>query len=87
MNITADVNALPYKKVLSPGHLALAAIGNQYYGVPYLSDLSVLWYNKALFTQAHISGPPTTFAEIAADAKAVSAQYRFEPGLWAVFCG
>ena len=39
LNITADVNALPYKSVLSPGHLALAAIGNQYYGVPYLSDL------------------------------------------------
>ena len=73
LNITADVNALPYKSVLSPGHLALAAIGNQYYGVPYLSDLSVLWYNKALFSEAHISGPPTTFAEIAADAKAVSA--------------
>ena len=73
MNITSSVNALPYKSVLSPGHLALAAIGNQYYGVPYLSDLSVLWYNKALFAQAHISGPPTTFAQMASDAKAVTA--------------
>ncbi|HTW99774.1 MAG TPA: extracellular solute-binding protein [Acidimicrobiales bacterium] len=73
MNITQYVNALPYKSALSPGHLALAAIGNQYYGVPYLSDLSVLWYNKHLFNEAHISGPPTTFAQIAADAKAVSA--------------
>ena len=58
MNITSYVNALPYKSVLSPGHLALAAIGNQYYGVPYLSDLSVLWYNKALFKKAGIAGPP-----------------------------
>ena len=73
MNLTQYVNALPYKSVLSPGHLALAAIGNQYYGVPYLSDLSVLWINKALFAQAHISSPPTTFAEIASDAKAISA--------------
>ncbi len=55
MNITSDVNALPYKSVLSPGHLALAAIGNQYYGVPYLSDLSVLWYNTALFKKAGIA--------------------------------
>jgi multiple sugar transport system substrate-binding protein len=69
LNITNYVNALPYKSALSPGHLALATIGNQYYGVPYLSDLSVLWYNKALFTKAHISGPPTTFAAIASDAK------------------
>ena len=52
MNITQYVNALPYKSELSPGHLALAAIGNQYYGVPYLSDLSVLWYNKLLFKEA-----------------------------------
>ena len=73
MNITSYVNALPYKSVLSPGHLALAAIGNQYYGVPYLSDLSVLWYNKDLFKKAGIAGPPTTFAEIASDAKAVTA--------------
>src|ERR1700722_4307092 len=73
MNLTSDVNALPYKSVLSPGHLALAAIGNQYYGVPYLSDLSVLWYNKVLFKEAKIMGPPTTFAQIASDAKAVSA--------------
>lgn len=72
MNLTSLVNALPYKADLSPGHLALAAIGNQYYGVPYLSDLSVLWYNTALFKEAGISGPPTTFAQIAADAKAVS---------------
>ncbi|MGH9107748.1 MAG: ABC transporter substrate-binding protein [Acidimicrobiales bacterium] len=73
MNITSDVNALPYKSKLSPGHLALAAIGNQYYGVPYLSDLSVLWYNKDLFKQAGIAAAPTTFAQIAADAKKVSA--------------
>jgi len=73
MNITSYVNALAYKNALSPGHLALASIGNQYYGVPYLSDLSVLWYNKALFKQAGIAGPPTTFAEIATDSKKISA--------------
>ena len=73
LNITKYVNALPYKKALSPGHLALASIGNQYYGVPYLSDLSVLWYNKALFKKAHINNPPTTFAAIAKDAKLITA--------------
>ena len=72
MNLTQYVNTLPYKSVLSPGHLALAAIGNQYYGVPYLSDLSVLWYNKLLFKKAGIASPPTTFAQIASDAAAVT---------------
>jgi multiple sugar transport system substrate-binding protein len=73
LNITKYVNALPYKSALSPGHLALATIGTQYYGVPYLSDLSVLWYNKALFKKAHINNPPTTFAAIAKDAKLITA--------------
>ena len=58
LNITKYVNALPYKSALSPGHLALATIGNQYYGVPYLSDLSVLWYNKELFKDAGINKSP-----------------------------
>ncbi len=73
LNITNYVNQLSFKSALSPGHLALATIGNQYYGVPYLSDLSVLWYNKALFKKAGISGYPTTFAAIAADAKKITA--------------
>jgi len=49
MNITQYVNALSYKSSLSPGHLQLATVGSKYYGVPYLADLSVLWYNNTLF--------------------------------------
>jgi multiple sugar transport system substrate-binding protein len=73
LNITNYVNKLSFKSALSPGHLKLATVGDQYYGVPYLADLSVLWYNKTLFKRAGISGPPTTFAEIATDAKAITA--------------
>src|SRR5450432_2620889 len=46
LNITRYVNALSYKSALSAGHLALATDNGQYFGVPYLADLSVLWYNK-----------------------------------------
>jgi len=73
LNVTKYVNGLSYKSALSPGHLKLASIGDQYFGVPYLADLSVLWWNKALFKQAGISGPPTTFAEMATDAKKITA--------------
>lgn len=73
MNLTKYVDALPYKSSLSPGHLGLATYGGKYYGVPYLADLSVLWYNKKLFAKAGISSPPTTFAAILADAKKVQA--------------
>ena len=74
MNLTKYVDALPYKKDLSPGHLQLAVYKGQYYGVPYLGDLSVLWYNKTLFKQAGLNpnDPPTTFAQILSDAQAIN---------------
>jgi multiple sugar transport system substrate-binding protein len=75
MNITKYVDALPYKSALSPGHLALATIGSQYYGVPYLADLSVLWYNKKLFSEAGLNpnDPPTDYAQIVTDAEKIGA--------------
>jgi multiple sugar transport system substrate-binding protein len=75
LNITKYVNALPYKSQLSPGHLKLATIGSSYYGVPYLADLSVLWYNKALFKRAGLNpnAPPTSYAQIVSDSEKISA--------------
>ena len=75
MNLTQYVNALPYKASLSPGHLQLATINGQYYGLPYLADLSVLWYNKTLFKKAGLNpnDPPTTYAQIVSDAQKINA--------------
>ena len=75
MDLTKYINALPYKKSLSPGHLALATIGSKYYGLPYLADLSVLWYNKKLFSEAGLNpnDPPTDYAQIMTDATKISA--------------
>jgi multiple sugar transport system substrate-binding protein len=75
MNLTKYVDALPYKNALSPGHLALATVNGQYYGLPYLADLSVLWYNKLLFARAGLNpnDPPTDYAQIVYDAQKISA--------------
>ena len=76
LNITKYVNALPYKSALSPGHLKLATYRRaSTTGVPYLADLSVLWYNKTLFKQAGLNpnDPPTNYAQIVSDAKKISA--------------
>ncbi len=81
LNVTKYVNALPYKSSLSPGHLKLATVGSKYYGVPYLADLSVLWYNPKLFKQAGISGPPKTFAAMLQDAKKITALGHGDYGL------
>jgi len=75
LNLTKYVNALPYKTSLSPGHLQLATINGQYYGLPYLADLSVLWYNKTLFKKAGLNpnDPPATYAQIVSDAQKINA--------------
>jgi multiple sugar transport system substrate-binding protein len=75
MDITKYVNALPYKSSLSPGHLQLATNAGKYYGVPYLADLSVLWYNKTLFKEAGLNPDvaPTSYAEIVTDAEKINA--------------
>ena len=75
MDITKYVNALPCKAALSPGHLQLATANGKYFGVPYLADLSVLWYNKALFRQAGLdpNQPPTSYAQIVSDAEKINA--------------
>src|ERR1700733_7906621 len=75
MNLTKYINALPYKSSLSPGHLKLATFNGQDYGLPYLADLSVLWYNKKLFKEAGLNpdDPPTSYAQIVSDAKKITA--------------
>src|SRR5215467_8896624 len=47
-DLSAQIDKLPYKAALSPGHLGLATYHSKEYGVPYWGDLSVLWYNKTL---------------------------------------
>jgi len=74
LNLTSQVDSLPFKSDLSPGHVGLATYQGKIYGVPYWADLSVLWYNKTLFKQAGLNpnDPPATYAQILADAQAIN---------------
>jgi multiple sugar transport system substrate-binding protein len=74
LNLTQYINKLSYKADLSPGHVGLGTYNGEEYGVPYWADLSVLWYNKTLFTQAGLNpnDPPTTYAQILSDAQAIN---------------
>ncbi len=73
VDLTVPIDALPYKDALSPGHLNLAKYDGKLYGVPYLADLSMLWYNKALFKKAGLdpNQAPASFADMLHDAQAV----------------
>lgn len=75
MNLTPYMKTLSDARSLNRGQLNLGSAPGHYYSVPYLSDLSVLWYNKTLFKRAGLNpnDPPTNYAQILHDAKAISA--------------
>src|SRR3954453_17577573 len=74
-DITSVANSLPYKDSLSPAHRKLATFENKTYALPFTAEASVLYYNKDLFKKAGLDPkkPPTTTAEILADAKKLRA--------------
>lgn len=74
LDLTPVVKDLPFKDSLSPGALRLTTDHGHYYGTPYVADLSMLWYNKALFKRAGLDpdDPPSNYREILADARAIS---------------
>jgi multiple sugar transport system substrate-binding protein len=75
LDITDRVNQLPFRAALAPAHMKAATYHGRNYAVPHDIDLSALFYNKVLFTRAGLdpNQPPTTMAEVAADARKISA--------------
>jgi multiple sugar transport system substrate-binding protein len=72
-DLTPLINALPYMKRLSPAHLNLATLNGRNYAVPFAADVSMLFYNKALFRRAGITKPPTSLDIALADARKINA--------------
>ena len=74
-DITDLANGLPYNDSLSPAHKKLATYQGKTYALPFTAEASVLYYNKGLFKKAGLNPnkPPTTYAEILADAKKLRA--------------
>jgi raffinose/stachyose/melibiose transport system substrate-binding protein len=52
---------------LNPAGVKLYQIDGKQYGVPYNLGVVGVWYNKKLFKQAGIDGPPTTWDEFLGD--------------------
>jgi ABC-type glycerol-3-phosphate transport system substrate-binding protein len=73
-DITSLVKALPYASKFNKNVLSEAESGGNIYGLPYGPYAMGLSYNRALFTKAGLdpNKPPTTWAEIQADAKIIS---------------
>jgi ABC-type glycerol-3-phosphate transport system substrate-binding protein len=76
-NLSKYVKALPYYKKYNPAVIAEGTASNGHIiAVPTAAYAQALHYNRALFTQAGLdpNKPPTTWAEVAADAKAIAAK-------------
>ena len=50
------------------------SVGGKTYAVPWGIHPIIMYYNKRLFAKAGIVGPPSTLAELVADAKAIQAK-------------
>jgi multiple sugar transport system substrate-binding protein len=74
-DITDRFNALPFKDSVAPSHVRAGTADGKIYAVPHALDLSVMFYNKKLYTQAGLdpAKPPTTLQEFAEQARKVAA--------------
>jgi multiple sugar transport system substrate-binding protein len=69
------------KKETLPGPLATTEVGGKYYAFPDDTNTQALFWNKADFAAAGISGPPTTINELVADAQTLTVPSKQQYGL------
>ena len=81
--ITSDVKAWSNGSDIIAGNLANDTINGQNYAVPWFGGVRGIWYNKDQFAKAGISSPPTTWAQLVSDAKALMKAYPGTYGLGA----
>ena len=86
-DLSTQIDGLKFKDQINKGHLDAGTMDGKKYVLPFVLDLSMLFWNKDLFTQAGLdpAKPPTTMAEFAADAKAVQALNK--PGVYGTATG
>ncbi|MHB1782981.1 MAG: extracellular solute-binding protein [Acidimicrobiales bacterium] len=71
----------PIKKAALPGPLSTNEWKGSYYGLPDDTNTQVLFWNKSDFAAAHLSGPPTTLAQLWQDAKTLTNKSKGQYGL------
>lgn len=86
-DISANVDALPFKDAINKGHLAAGTIDHKAHVLPFVLDLSMLFWNKQLFTAAGLdpNKAPASLDEYVADAKAIQQLHR--PGVYGTATG
>jgi len=75
LDITDRIGGLPFAGDLASSHIDVGTVDGRQHVVPHTMDLSVLFYNKDLYTEAGLDPeqPPTTLEEFAEHARAIDA--------------
>jgi N,N'-diacetylchitobiose transport system substrate-binding protein len=82
-NISSNVHGWSNGSGIIPGNLANDTVSGNVYAVPWFGGVRGIWYRKDQFAKAGISSPPTTWAQLVADAKALTKAYPGSYGLGA----
>jgi multiple sugar transport system substrate-binding protein len=74
-DISANIDGLSFKDSINKGHLDAGTLDGKKYVLPFVLDLSMLFWNKALFKEAGLdpNKAPATLEEYAAAAKKIQA--------------
>ncbi|SIR73268.1 ABC transporter substrate-binding protein [Micromonospora avicenniae] len=72
-DISANINGLGFKDSINKGHLSAGTVDGKAHVLPFVLDLSMLFWNKQLFKEAGLDPEkaPASLEEYAAAAKAV----------------
>jgi multiple sugar transport system substrate-binding protein len=86
-DVSANIDALPFKNSINKGHLAAGTRDGKEYALPFVLDLSMLFWNKQLYKDAGLDPDkaPATLEEFAANAQAVQKLNR--PGVYGTATG
>ncbi|WP_409471239.1 extracellular solute-binding protein [Streptomyces sp. HC307] len=68
-----DLLSIPVQAGFSSALASAGQVNGVQYGLPFAASTRLLFYNKTLFEEADLT-PPTTWAELAADAAALKAE-------------
>jgi multiple sugar transport system substrate-binding protein len=81
MNLTHEGWFQPIKNDALPGPLSTNYYRGSYYGMPDDTNTQVLFWNKADFAAAHLSGPPATLSQMFADVPKLTDKAKGQFGL------
>ncbi|MBO3746765.1 ABC transporter substrate-binding protein [Streptosporangiaceae bacterium NEAU-GS5] len=68
-DLSAKMADWPHKDEFLDFVVKSVQYNGKYYGVPFRSNTTALWYNKTLFRQAGLSAPPETWEDLRAFAR------------------